>query len=200
MTRNVKNGSDSAGTILGQLAAEKKKVAIASCLIALMAVMWIKLLTKKEPQAAHAQLQNDQAQVDGQSAEQPKVSFVELPELPGRNDVISTDFFDVDDWRQFEPSQNHGNTIEVSSVSSNASQEVIARIARQLKLQAIGWNEEPQASINDKLLSAGGRLTVSDGNWKYECEVVEIGKNFVVLRCEETEVRLQLVQNAETED
>jgi len=51
MRRNVKHNGHRAKRLVGQLAAEKKKVVMALCLISVMALMWIRVLTKKAPEA-----------------------------------------------------------------------------------------------------------------------------------------------------
>jgi len=54
--------------------------------------------------------------------------------------------------------------------------------------------ENPRAYINDKILSVGDKLPVSDGSRIYECEVILIENNSVVMRCEKAEVILKLKQ------
>ena len=65
------------------------------------------------------------------------------------------------------------------------------------KLKAIVLGETPWVFINDTLLSMGGRLTVNDGIESYECEVVEIEKDSVLIRCREAEITLKFVQTVE---
>ncbi|MFC1739176.1 hypothetical protein ACFL1G_09020, partial [Planctomycetota bacterium] len=59
---------------------------------------------------------------------------------------------------------------------------------------AIELTERPRVFINDKLLVKGGKLHVMDGNKKYECEVIEIERNAVSLRCGEAMIRLKLAE------
>ena len=56
MKQNARNNSRGGNRFFSHLAAEKKKVALALCLISLMAFMWIKVLTKTSTQAADAEL------------------------------------------------------------------------------------------------------------------------------------------------
>ena len=83
----------------------------------------------------------------------------------------------------------------MSVVSKDGSEEVIRRIAEKLKLEAIGLGKNPQAFINDKLLSAGDKLLVRDKIDVYECEVVEIRENTVLIRCGEAKITLRLTQD-----
>ena len=92
-----------------------------------------------------------------------KIAFVELPEVPGRNDIIGRDYFAAGNWQDFK-SAEEGNTVEEVNVSSaGQSKEVVTKVAQQLKLQAIGLSDKPQAFINDRLLSVGNSLAVTAG-------------------------------------
>jgi hypothetical protein len=195
MKQNTRNGGVS--RLLGRLAAEKKKAGIAFCLIAVMGVMWVKVLTKKGPQSAQAGLAVEQTEVEKQLNEAMKVAFVELPEVPGRNDIIGRDYFAAGNWQDFK-SAEEGNTVEeVNVTSADQSKEVVTKVAQQLKLQAIGLSDKPQAFINDRLLSVGDSLAVTAGTQRYECEVVEIRKDSVLIRCSGAEITLKLVQTVE---
>ncbi len=93
MKENMKNDTNGVGRILGHLAAEKKKAGIALCLIAVMAVMWVKVLTNKGPQSAQAAPTLAQTEVEEQIKDAMKITYLNLPIVPGRDDLISRDFF-----------------------------------------------------------------------------------------------------------
>lgn len=202
MKWNTTNGGNGVNRLLSQLAAEKKKTALALGLIALTAFMWIRVLGKKTPAGANAASTGQQVDSKGQSDSQITISFVELPKVPGRNDVITRDFFDPVGWRGFvkdgETKNQAGN--EVDHVSTDASGEEIARIADRLQLEAIVLGENPQAFINDKLLSVGDKLPVRDGVNTYECEVVKIEERKVFIKCRGTQIKLKLRQTSEVTD
>jgi len=183
--------------LLGPLAAEKKKAVAASCLVAVMAIMWVRVLTKQAPEAAGAALMTEQFNQTGSSNQELKVSFIELPQVTGRNDVITRDFFASDDWRHFdrEKGQNLAVIEEVNIVSKNGNEEVIKKIAEKLKLEAIVvLSKNPRAFINDKVVSVGNKVLIRDGADTYECEVIEIKENMVVIKCREAEVTLKLTR------
>jgi len=196
MRQNARNSGNIANRLFNQLAVQKKKTVLALCLITLMAFMWIRVLTRKAPQAAKAGLLAGQMDVETQSERELKISFVELPQAAGRNDVITRDFFDSGGWQDFVDGQGRKSTgvEEVDIISKEGDQEVIRRIAEKLNLEAIVLSENPQAFINDKLLSVGDKLLIGDGVDKYECEVVEIKENTVVMRCREARITLKLTQ------
>jgi len=134
--------------------------------------------------------------VETQSEPELKISFIELPQAEGRNDVITRDFFDSDGWQDFVDGQGRKSTgvEEVDIISKEGDQEVIRRVAEKLNLEAIVLSENPQAFINDKLLSVGDKTLIGDGTNRYECEVVEIKENTVVMRCRESKITLKLTQ------
>ena len=202
MRQNLKNNSNGAKRVFEQLAAEKKKTVIAVCLITVMVLMWVRVFSKKTPQSAGASVTAQEATTE-QSNSELKVSFVELPKVKGRNDVLSRDFFAIDNWQEFtrgREGENLSGIEEVSVFSKDGSEEVVKRIADKLKLEAIVSGKNPQAFINGKLLSKGGKLFVEDGTEKYECEVVGIEENTVLIRCKEAEIKLKLAKAIDVTD
>ena len=121
------------------MAAEKKKAVLALCLISLMAFMWIKVLTKTSPQAAKAELIAELI-METQSEPELEISFIELPRVAGRNDMVTRDFFASDGWQNFVGGRGPKSVAveEIDIVSKNDDQEVIRRkVADNLKLEAI---------------------------------------------------------------
>ena len=192
MEQNTRNSGSGTDGLFGQLAAEKKKTIIALCLIAVMALMWVRVLGKKGPNTAGAALRGEEV-IEGQSNSELKISFIELPNVKGRNDVLIRDFFTADGG---DLSSAGG----VNVVSRDGGGEVIRRIAEKLKLEAIGLGGNPQAFINDKLLAVGDKLPIVDRGNTYECEVIGIEENTVSIRCGEAEITLKLTQANEVAD
>jgi len=192
MRHNIVNNSNGTKRILSHLATEKKKVTLAVCLISLMAFMWVRVFFKK-PQAAEGALTTDQTKNEQSSNPALKISYIELPEVVGRNDVISRNFFASNGWQNFNG--RGGNIVsieEVNVVPGDVMEKVIKKVVQKLKLEAIWIGENPKAYINDKVHSVGDTLLVSDGADRYECEVVEIEDNTVLIRCGKAEVKLKL--------
>jgi hypothetical protein len=177
-----------ANGLFGRLAAEKKKTTCAVGLIMLMLFMWAKVFWKKGPQSAEASPANQPVAV-GKAEPQLKISFIKLPKIAGRNDVLARDFFVID-----------GTVLrgagEVSVVSKGGSEEAVRQIAEKLKLEAIVTGSVPQAFINDKLLSVGDKLLVGNAEQSCECEVAAVEENRVLMRCREAEITLKLTQTS----
>jgi hypothetical protein len=201
MKQYTTNNGNRANRLVGRLAAEKKKTVIAFCLIGVMVFMWARVLGKKTPQGAEARDLTRSA-MSGQSSSELKISFVELPKVEGRNDVLTRDVFAADDWQEFAKSGvgNSNGIKEVNVFSKGVSEEVVRRVADKLKLEAIGLSEKPEVFINDKLLTIGGKLFIKEGVETYECEVVGIEQNTVLIRCGEAEIKLKLMQVNEIVD
>jgi hypothetical protein len=190
--QNIRNNSSGPNRLMSQLAAQKKKTVTAMCLIALMVFMWVRMLGGKTPQSAEGVLMAQGANLVGSgSNSELKISFIELPKVKGRNDVLARDFFSADGWRDFVGDG------EVNVGSRDGGEEALSGIEGKLKLEAIGLGENPQAFINDKLLSVGDKFLIRDGVSAYECEVVGIEENTVLVRCGEAEVHLKLTQENE---
>jgi len=148
-----------------------------------MAFMWVRVVTKKTSPAAGAPVV-DEAAANEESDSQPRVSFIELPRIAGRNDVITRDFFAANGWKKFDRDKE-ANTIgteEVNDLKTDGSEKVVERVTAKLKLGVIETGLSPYVYINDELLSIGDRLRVRDNGNTYDCEVTKIGANEVSLK------------------
>ncbi|MHC4308716.1 MAG: sortase family protein [Planctomycetota bacterium] len=194
----MKNTVNGANRFVSRLAAEKKKTVTAACLIALMVFMWVRVLGRKTPVTAAASQRKENVDQDvlGSNMEL-KISFIELPKIPGRNDVLTRDFFAVDGWRNFIRNEKNPDNKEV--IVKGGIEEIVKRAAKLLNLEAIviGSDGKLQAFINGKLLSVGDKLIVRDGADKYEYEVVGIEENVVFMKYGEAEITLILTKEIE---
>ena len=193
MKKNLTNSVNRANGIVGHVAAEKKKTVLAICLITLMAFMWIKVFVGKKPASANAKPVVSQV-TDNQANSEEMVTFLDLPVVEGRNDVITKDFFNANGWKDFTDKSKVVLKQEVNVVSDDQSEKVIKKIAENIKLEAFLMGENPRAYINDKVMSVGDILPINYGNDKYEFEVMKIDDNSVVMRCGKAEVTLKLKQ------
>ncbi|HUV67222.1 MAG TPA: hypothetical protein VMW24_25255 [Sedimentisphaerales bacterium] len=195
MRQNGNNETNFAAWLLGRFAVEKKKAVTTTCLVIVMIVMWVRVLTKNTPEVVEAVSPTSVSSVASPSDTAVKVSFLELPVIAGRNDVITRDFFVADGWRNFVGGRRKFADIEeVNVLSQNGSEEVIKKVAEKLRLEAIVLSKNPLTCINNKVLYIGDRMLVNDGNDKYECEVAVIEENTVVIKCREAKITLKLVQ------
>jgi hypothetical protein len=177
-----------------QLVADRKKSVTTGCLVIVMVFLWIRVLTRNTPEVAKATATTEPAGAANPSNPGPNVSFVTLPKVAGRDDVITRDFFACDGWRHFTAGgRKFADIEEVNMLSQNGSEEAIKKVAEKLRLEAIVLSNNPRAFINNKVLSVGDRMLVDDGNEKHECEVVGIQENTVVIKCREAKITLKLV-------
>ncbi len=203
MKRNLVNATAGINRLYGQVTADKKKAVLALSLIIVMLVMWFKVFSGKKPNAAEAKSKTKQDTSKDQSGPKVKISFIELPKVPGRNDVIKNDFFTLYSWQSFiksEEGKNLNSIQEVGVFTKNGNKEVITRVAQNLKLEAIFLADNPQAFINDKLLSLSDKLLIRNAGGTYEFEVIGIYEDFVLLRCGKAQITLKLVQAIDVAD
>ncbi len=199
MKRNTKETANGANKIIGRLASEKKKSMMALALVAVMVFMWAKVFFKSQPNAAQAVFTTEE--LKGRSKSNLDILFTELPDVSGRNDVINRDFFNSHGWQDFIDVEGEKLVdIEEMNLDSDVSEAFAIRIGEKLKLEAIGMGDNPQAFINDKLLSVGDKLLVRDNGVPYECEVAGIEENRVFVKCGEIEITLKLTQASTIDD
>jgi hypothetical protein len=193
MKQSIEKTGNGTNRLFARLVAEKKKAILAVCLITLMAFMWIKVFIKKGPEAAEANSLTPQEDSRSKANSQLKISFIKLPKVPGRDDLITRDFFASDGWQTFfRKGNNSVGGQEVGFISRDGNKEVLVNIAGKLNLDAIEMSEKPHAFINGKLLSVGDKLPLRSGVNIYECEVVRIEQDMVLIRCAEVEITLRL--------
>lgn len=178
--------------VLKRLAAEKKKSVIAFTLVSLMLFMWIRVFTGSGPQQANAMPQMQELNT-GQKSPAVQVSFIELPEVRGKNDKLTGDFFSPSGWEGF-PVDNGENSKskKVNFLSEDTGSRAIEEVAKKLTLEAIELGDRPRAFINNKSLLIGEKLRIRSGQKMYMFEVMDIEQNQVVLRCESVKVKLNL--------
>jgi len=197
MMRNISNPVRSVNRVVDHMAADRKKTVAAFALVAIMAIMWFRVLTGREPGSAQA-TPDPQQQTQDQEKPQVDIRFRELPVIPGRNDCIGRDFFTVQDWDGFprdSDRETQSTDPEVRVVAPDPTQEVVARVAQKLKVEAVLWSENPKAFINDQLFQMGDTLNCKDGTEFYVFEVVRIEADSVLVRCRERQLTLKLAQS-----
>jgi hypothetical protein len=183
--------------IWDRLAADRKKTTFAVALLAVMAVMWVRVLTGQRPDVAGAETGPAQEQPAAHKAPRD-IRYLKLPNVPGRNDYINRDFFAARDWecfRQGSPSPRKSPGTEAVTASVDRGREMVARVAKKLELTAVMRDGNPRAFINDELLRVGDRLLVRDGPDLCEFEVLRINNDSVLLRCKGTQLTLKLTQH-----
>jgi hypothetical protein len=194
MRKKTRDNNRSSSRFFSHVAAERKKVVLAMCLVTLMTFMWAKLLMNKSPKSADAKPLAELIEEQNQLEPKEEISFIELPQIEGRNDMVTRDFFTSSGWQEF--GNSHGRkSVDVERIDIVAKyddQEVIKEVAESLKLEAIVSSENPLAFINNKVLRPGDKLLVGEGNESYECEVVEIKENIVVVKCRGSRITLKL--------
>lgn len=202
MKRKATINRGSAAQIVSYLVRDGKKTGIAIALVAVMGVMWLRVLTGHKPRSAEARSRSTQTQEEPPQ-KTTSVRFVELPVEVGRNDRIHRDFFTTQDWSRFSggsKSQGTGSGTEVQTVASNRKEEVITRLAKTLRLEAVVLlSEDPQAVVNDRRVRIGATFALKDGDEVYVFEVVQIEEDAVLVECQDRQFSLKLSHSTDVD-
>ena len=132
-----------------------------------------------------------------------KIQPVSLPELPGRNDRLSCNFFSSNHWQDFggrRPEQQENDyTIDDSSKSIEQIQQLkLEQVVKRLAIEAIieGTDRKPfRAFVDGKILSVGDTLTVQEGPDQYVLIVEKISKKEVVFTWKQVSVVLKVPES-----
>jgi hypothetical protein len=177
---------------------KKPKVVMATVLICVMSFMWIKVFMnnrneKNEARAAVARAAAESMGAVGQKEGQLKISLHPLPVVPGRNDVLTHDIFTADRWDDFPSEKNAGAGTSLRKMDLNDADH-INMIAETITLEAVIAGTNPEAFINDKLVSVGHKLPVRYNDRIYEFVVTGINENKVVLKWNDFTVDVKMSQ------
>ena len=185
--QNTKTSNSAHSVVVKQLGADKKKTVVAICVLVLMVFMWIRAFSKSDSDNVSAS-QHKEA-VATESEKQLVISFVELPDVRGRNDILTRDIFTVRSWENFSGTASSG----VSSLTAKGDEKRAKQIVSKLRLEAIEISDPPKVFINDRLLGIGDKLQISDAGSIFECEIMSIEKNRVFLKCMDIEIELKFI-------
>ncbi|MHC4132601.1 MAG: hypothetical protein ACYSSP_06640 [Planctomycetota bacterium] len=189
--------NENANRIMHLFAAEKKKSVTAFCMVSIMIFMWIRVLLDKGPSGIQAAVIPPILDTET-SVSSIEVSFIELPRVEGRHDVLTRDIFSWQkrqDLRGYEKKLHHEEQVNV--VSEKGKENVIRRIANKLRLEAIELGQKPRVFLNGEFLSMGEKLSFKDGEKIYDCEVISIKQDVVVIQCGQSQIRLKLAEAIE---
>ena len=177
-------------------------------LLMVMGILWGRVLLQGKSGPAQAEASEaDALQQATMSAEsQPlEVQPVPLPELPGRNDRLSCNFFSSKNWQGFggrkSEQEKNDYTIDDSNESIEKTQQLkLEQVVKGLAIEAIieGTDDKPfQAFVDGKILSVGDTLTVQEGPDQYVLMVEKISKEEVVFTWKQVSVVLKIPKSFE---
>ncbi len=188
--------------LLHGLPVSKGKLIIAAVLVTIMAFMWLRLLLfNKSPDtaaggAAVATIKTQDKEKTTKPS--PELTYIELPFVPGRHDVLRNDIFRPGDWQAFKTVDDTRNSGSggPDRDKDTLTTEDIRRIDSLLTLDAIiaeGGGRAWEAFINGKLVSVGSKVAVEYDKRSVELTVTEIYRNKVVLRVGEFTLNVMML-------
>lgn len=180
------------------------KMMVMGVLVAVMAILWGRVLLRGKggPAAVNAQetaalQQTVQARPVAGSV---RISVVELPCRPGRNDILSKDMFSGADWTAFKPdqaSEKNGLVAAADGSVGTSEQLKLEQIAARITLDAVSKRADgmtSQAFANGKILTVGSTLTVKEGPDQYALTVTDISENTVTFSWNTVSVVLKMAE------
>ena len=185
------------------------KTIAAVVLVAVMALLWGRVLLKGKdaPAAANAQgVQQQQSsgqQVNPSTARPDRVVTMKLDVLKGRHDLLTSDMFSDANWKEFNLEGNNEPSVDVSLVEDNLEKKHRAnleKLAKTLKLEAViqGADGKPyQVFVNDAILTVGSVLTVKEGSEQYELILQEVKENEALFNWNKTSITLKMTEMVE---
>ena len=203
---NQRNTTMNKKPVTGGLQNISPKVMAMIVLLAVMGILWGRVLLKGKggPAAANAQ---DRISVQEIVPDSPlQIEALELPVLSGRNDRVSNDMFGGENWTAFELNQNQNTPnggVKVGAAADSAElrhRATLERIAGRLKLEAVICNAQNrpfQAFVEDKILSVGSTLTVQEGPDQFVLMLEEISEKEVSFSWNEMSVVLKMAETFE---
>lgn len=191
--------------VVGGLHDISPKTIAAVVLLAVMALLWGRVLLsgKSGPAAVQAQeVQPLQEQPAVQTTRPEKILPVKLDVLEGRNDVLSGNLFSAANWKAFDL-VNGKNEVSVDmtqagdDLGKKRHQSNLEKIAQTLKLEAVvqGADGKPyQVFVNDAVLTVGSVLTVKEGPDPYELVLKEIKESEALFVWNDISVILKMTE------
>jgi hypothetical protein len=147
---------------------QKKNVYIAIGLIVVMAVLWIRLIAKKNIPEQAVAVVTDPAVLNS-ATKVHSIVFYELPVVVGRNDVLTKDIFSSNGWKELKAANPGADEANSPYISADITQAVDA-----LELSAIITGNRPQAFIGDKLVANNESFDFIFKDKKYTFRISEI--------------------------
>jgi len=173
---------DNVKTLAAKASAEKSKLLIAIALITVMAFMWIKVFSGKSTVTNAAA---GTAHIAQKAAVQRTITYVELPVVAGRNDMLKRNVFDCS---TFGPSAVAGGG------GMGRHRTNIEKIAKTIKLGAVITGENPAAFIDSQLVSVGSVLPLKCDGQLYEFAVTEITETTALLSWKDFNITVRMAQ------
>ncbi len=198
-----KTHKNSDAALLHGLPVSKSKLIIAAVLITIMAFMWMRLLfSNKSPDTAAGgtppgpvgtQTRNNTTKPA------PELTYIELPFVPGRHDVLANNVFRPRTWQAFKTVDDTQNTGSGGPDGDRyaLTAEDIRNITGRITLDGIiaeQGTRTPEAFINGKLVSVGSKVAVEYNKRSVELTVTEIYRNKVMLRVGEFTLNVMMLQ------
>ena len=192
------------GPVTGGLQNISPKTMVMIALLAVMGILWGRVLLRgKSGPASASAAETDALQQTAQNdlPASVRIKPVSLPFLSGRNDTLSGDLFSAENWQAFD-SKRKGQTPGVKVDASEDSVErtlrlKLEKISKSLVLEAVIQDADgnpSQAFVDGKILSVGQTLTVQEGPDRYVLTLKKITENDVTFSWNKISIVLEMAE------
>jgi hypothetical protein len=166
--------------------AQRKKLIVALLLLAVMAVLWIRVFAgKNKPAAASASVAGASSQLLPQAQSQKK-EYIELPYIPQRHNMLTNGLFTTKNFKRFKKQDSYAannQQINLAETTDEKFDSPAAAAAASLRLIAIVNDKKPQAFIENRLFEKGQSFRFKFDGQVYRFKVTDILADRVELDC-----------------
>ncbi len=180
-------------TIGSSISAIQPKTIAAVVLVAVMGVLWARVLLRSGPDTASAATSEAQQTQQDNTPPEVKIRAIPLAVIAGRHDTIADDFFNA--ARCSAWNQNTKTSPVILTPSSNENQRTFGELVKAVSLEAIikdaGGNAE-KACINGVIVKAGSVLQIAVRNETYSVRIVAIEPGRVRLNWQDRSIDIEM--------
>jgi hypothetical protein len=169
------------------------KTIAAVVLVAVMGVLWARVLLRSGPDTALANSSTATIDLAGQENAESAIQIraVDLAEIPGRQDTIAADFFRADRCLTWGQKTESAAPTTKAADNQRLVNELIKAIALEAIIKDAQGNAE-KASINGSLVVAGSVLQVPVRNEMHSVRVMTIEPGHVQLSWQDHSIDIEM--------
>lgn len=180
-------------TVGNPIGTMQPKTIAAVILVAVMGVLWVRVLLRSGPDSALANPATANIDLAQQEAVGSEIQIrpVSLTEIPGRHDTITADFFRVDRCSTWGQKSESAAPTTKAADNQRMVNELIKAIALEAIIKDAQGNAE-KASINGTLVVAGSVLQVPVRNEMQSVRVITIEPGRVRLNWQDRSIDIEM--------
>lgn len=178
----------------------KTKIIMASVLILVMALLWVRVLLKKKdtPQNASANTGKNETLKQGKSRDEFQLEYIELPVVLNRHDRLARDIFSRQSSSVFSTENSRGPEVIADAQPVELEFQQIQKELETYSIDAImvGRTErDGEVFINEKVYKIGSVLVIYVNQQSIPLQIQAIEENKITLYWEGQSFQLKMAQS-----